>query len=168
MPLSLPPNPSFEQLRKQAKDLLSLHQQDQADCCSVLRQLRQFAEMSDAEILKAEIALNDVQFALALYYGYDGWTDLKRYLESRQTETIVPKLEKKDRRACIHGFEQMDWGGSFFRRQDSQVAYLEAVLCCAGQKASYADIMGLSACAFKLTMGSQWPPHRIHSEFGLD
>lgn len=64
--------------------------------------------------------------------------------------------------------ETVDWGGSFFRREDSQVACLVEVLRCAGQQVTYAEVMGLSACAFKLTMARRWPPHKIHSEFGLD
>ena len=58
MNLSLSPNPSLEQLRKQAKDILKAHKQGAPTCCDVLRHLRQFARSPDAEILAGPVALN--------------------------------------------------------------------------------------------------------------
>jgi hypothetical protein len=92
MNFSLPPNPSLEQLRKQAKGLLKLHKQRDSGCCAVLRRLRQFAHASEAEILASEVALNDVQFALAIHYGYDGWAALKKHVESLPAGEIPEEL----------------------------------------------------------------------------
>ena len=88
---------ALEQLRKQAKDILKAHKQGAPTCCDVLRHLRQFARSPDAEILAGPVALNDVQLALALYYGYDGWSDLKRHVELRRAAKDAPRLQRRDR-----------------------------------------------------------------------
>ena len=121
MDTSFPLKPCLEQLRKQAKDVLKLHRQGSGECCPVLRSLRQFAGASDAEILRAKVALADVQFALAMHYGYESWNGLKAHVESLQADEAAPKLRRRSDQAVIEGLEHMDWGGSFFRRQDIPV-----------------------------------------------
>lgn len=74
---SLPPQPSFEQLRKQAKTLLDQHHGRNPECCRVLRHLHQFAKAAEGEILSAKLTLADVQFALAIEYGCKTWGELK-------------------------------------------------------------------------------------------
>ena len=158
MNLSLSPNPSFEQLRKQAKDILKAHKQGDPTGCSVLRHLRQFAKASDAEMLAAPIALNDVQFALALYYGYEGWGDLKRHVELHRSGMDAPRLRRRGAETVITGLEHLDWGGSFFRRQESMITCLAAAYQAAGRKTSFEEVMGISGAAFKLTMRRPWCP----------
>lgn len=84
-------------------------------------------------------------------------------------ESEMPaNVKREDGKVWIEGLEEMDWGGSFFTRQDSQVACLTEVLRCAGQDVTYADVMGLSGCAFKLTMAPNLFVAEIHSEMGMD
>ena len=67
--------------------------------------------------------------------------------------------------ACIRGLEAMDWGGSFFTRQESFMACFTEVLRCAGRETTYAEVMGLSGAAFKLTTGKDnWCPSEAISD----
>jgi len=78
------------------------------------------------------------------------------------------ELRRDAEKVWIDGLQEMDWGGATFNRQDSQVACLVEVLRCAGQDVTYADVMGLSGAAFKLTISPNLFIGQIHSEFGLD
>jgi RNA polymerase sigma factor (sigma-70 family) len=80
----------------------------------------------------------------------------------------VENVMREDGKVWIAGMENVNWGGSFFTRQDSQAACIVEVLRCAGLDADYADVMGLSACAFKLTMAPNLGVAEIHSEMGMD
>ena len=60
----LPPHPSFEQLQKQAKDLLKRHRR------------------GDHALLGEGATLADAQFAVAHEYAFASWADLKHYVEA--------------------------------------------------------------------------------------
>ena len=79
---SLPERPSIEHLKKEAKALLRAHKGSNAEACQHLRLLRRFTNATDAEILRAEVALHDAQFALALAYGFKSWLGLKAHVQS--------------------------------------------------------------------------------------
>jgi len=78
----LPLNPSLEHLRKEAKALLKAHRNGARSCCEVLRHLRQSSGSTDEEILSAEVSLTEVQFALAMEYGFKSWPELRGYLDT--------------------------------------------------------------------------------------
>ena len=78
---SLPPHPTLEHLRKEAKALLKAHGQGDASACGPLRRLRRFARAGDDEILSAQLALNDAQFALAMDYGFESWKELRDHIQ---------------------------------------------------------------------------------------
>ncbi|MHC4180162.1 MAG: ankyrin repeat domain-containing protein [Planctomycetota bacterium] len=80
MPRSLPQHPSLENLKKQAKSLHKAHRNGETSCCQVFRQLNRFAEAGDPEILAADVSLSDVQFALAMAYGFESWDKLKAHV----------------------------------------------------------------------------------------
>lgn len=82
MPRSLPSTASVRFLQKEAKDILKSHKAADAACCPTLRYHYRFSRADDEEILKAEIALQEVQHALALDYGFKGWKDLKTHVEA--------------------------------------------------------------------------------------
>ncbi|KKN74596.1 hypothetical protein LCGC14_0389170 [marine sediment metagenome] len=88
MPTSLPPNANLTQLKHQAKDLLKAHKRGDPACCEVLRQLRQFADSSDADILSAAVKLDDAQFALAMSYAFESWAKLKGHVEAAAGEKL--------------------------------------------------------------------------------
>jgi GNAT superfamily N-acetyltransferase len=73
----LPPQPSLHHLHNEAKSLLKAHRSKDPAVCPLLRRLRQFAQASDAEILAVEVTLAQVQYALAMDYGFDSWAALK-------------------------------------------------------------------------------------------
>jgi len=79
MPRSLPDNPNLEFLRKQAKDLHKAHRNGDPTCCDILRNLRQSAGRSDADILAANVSLSETQFALAMDYGFKSWDEMKKH-----------------------------------------------------------------------------------------
>jgi hypothetical protein len=82
---SLPANPSLEQLHKQARDILKAHRDGDIAVCRLLRRLNRFAEQSDQNILKAELALHEAQYALAMDYGFKSWPALIR--QAKQSAT---------------------------------------------------------------------------------
>jgi len=79
----LPPKPSLEQLKKQAKDLFAAHADRSPTCLSVLRHLHRFKDSPDQAVFTATLKLADIQFALAMEYGFTTWDELVRHLESR-------------------------------------------------------------------------------------
>jgi hypothetical protein len=79
---ALPPNPSLEHLKYQAKDLLKgIATHDPA----VAQRIREFrpnwANAADPEIFAAPLRLADAQLAIAREYGFASWTRLKRRIE---------------------------------------------------------------------------------------
>ncbi|MEK7476258.1 MAG: phosphotransferase [Candidatus Coatesbacteria bacterium] len=85
MSSELPAKPSLEQLKKQAKDLLAAHADRLPTCLPVLRQLHKFKDADDQAVFSAPLKLADVQFALAMDYGFTTWDDLVRHVEGRQS-----------------------------------------------------------------------------------
>jgi hypothetical protein len=79
MPRSLPTRPSLEHLRKEARHLLTAHRRGDATACEVLRCLRRFAGASDADMLAAEVSLQEMQHALAAHYGFRSWAMLRKF-----------------------------------------------------------------------------------------
>jgi len=83
MPKStLPPKPSLEKLKKQAKALLKAHRSGDVGACEALRLVHRFRRLPDQEILRSPVTLNDTQFALALSYGFGDWDELRTHVES--------------------------------------------------------------------------------------
>ena len=80
MPRSLPPRPSLEYVRKEAKALLAAHQSGDLSVCDVLRHHHRFQGASDAAILAAGVSLQEVQHALAVAYGFKNWKELRTRL----------------------------------------------------------------------------------------
>ncbi|HUW85144.1 MAG TPA: family 16 glycoside hydrolase [Phycisphaerae bacterium] len=82
MSAALPAQPNLRQIKNQAKDILHAHRRGDPSCCDVLRHLRQFAGCSDDVVLAADVRLSDVQFALAMYYGFQSWNELRVAVEA--------------------------------------------------------------------------------------
>lgn len=84
MTKSLPPHPNLEHLKKQARAILRAHARGQHDVCDVLRHLQRFTDAPNNEILQADITLTEVQFALAMEYGFSSWMAIKAHIEGRK------------------------------------------------------------------------------------
>jgi bifunctional DNase/RNase len=91
MSKSLPVNPSLEHLKNEAKALLKAHEDGAAAVCSILKLLQRFSKASDREILGAEVSLQEVQFALALEYGFASWPDLKKHVTAMSAKAPEPE-----------------------------------------------------------------------------
>ena len=83
MPRSLPASPSIIHLKDQAKELLKAHRNRDAAVCPVLRHMHRFGRAPDDEILGADVSLQEAQFALAMDYGFSGWSELKAFVETK-------------------------------------------------------------------------------------
>ena len=83
MTKSLPPHPSVKFLKLEAKSILKAHKNNNAACCEILRHLHQFKEKTDREILETQVALHEVQFVLAMEYGFKNWGELKKFVLSK-------------------------------------------------------------------------------------
>ncbi len=83
----------MEQLRKQAKDLHRSHRRKDPACCKVLRWLPRFARASDETLLQTELGLQEVQYALAMDYGFTNWATMQAFVEQqRVTNRLYPSV----------------------------------------------------------------------------
>jgi len=82
----LPPNPSLDHLKHQAKDLLREHAAHRLDAAQKLREFHpRFRHATDAEIFAAALKLSDAQLTIARESGFPSWTRLKRRVEKPTT-----------------------------------------------------------------------------------
>ena len=77
MSKQLPPNPSLENLKKQAKTLLKAQRDGDAEAARRIKtHLPRLGEASPEEILKADFALQEAQLVVAREYGFPSWPQL--------------------------------------------------------------------------------------------
>ena len=80
-PRPLPPQPSLEHLRKQAKALLKAHKARDPDIAARLKEwLPPFSESAESDILDAKVSLRDAQMAIAREYGFENWAGLRKHV----------------------------------------------------------------------------------------
>ncbi|MCC7409938.1 MAG: hypothetical protein IT442_17865 [Phycisphaeraceae bacterium] len=102
MPRSLPPRPTMDHLRKEAKAILHAYRERDASVLPTLRRLAQFSRAGDAEIFAAKVALHEAQYALALNYGFVSWEKLKE-----RVEASAPPLRVDPPARWFHGSDQV-------------------------------------------------------------
>lgn len=85
----LPVRPSLTHARNEAKAILRAHRRKERGCCAVLRHLKKLGDASDDQILATELTLADVQYALAVDYGYASWAKLKVRVEQSAPPILV-------------------------------------------------------------------------------
>ena len=85
----LPKQPSLEQLRKQAKDLLA---QYRAGDPVAVTEIQQFERRPDP----ATFALNDAQRVLARAYGYESWPKLKAFVDGANVAKLADAVRAGD------------------------------------------------------------------------
>ncbi len=98
MSRSLPPRPTLEHLKKEAKAILRAHQTRDPAVLPTLRRLHRFAKAGDAEIFAADVALHDAQFALAMEYGFENWEKLRH-----RVGNAAPPLRMQPPTQWFHG-----------------------------------------------------------------
>ncbi len=149
-PSALPPRPNLSQLKHQAKDLLKSHRAGDARGCAVLRRLPKMVDASDADLLAADVTLNDAQFALARDYGFGNWEAMKRHVESQSAKG---GLRKDGGTTWIDGVPVLRWG----RRKDCTFAGgLESATSVSRRPFSYVGFMAGSALAFRTRWHEGW------------
>jgi hypothetical protein len=144
MSSTLPVSPSLEHLKNQAKALLKAQQASDPAVCPTLRRLNRFANVPDADILAAELSLAEVQYVLAMEYGFESWAQLKRHVES---QAPLPRLQRGQGTAWIEGLPPLAWGQG---KDCTFLGGLEAALRVTDDPYSYADLMGFSGVAFRV------------------
>jgi len=78
----LPPNPSLDHLRYQAKDLLKKHSARSPETAQQIREFHpRFDRATDADIFNANLRLSDAQLTIARESGFPSWARLKRHIE---------------------------------------------------------------------------------------
>jgi ankyrin repeat protein len=78
----LPERSNLDHLKKQAKDLIRLYRDRDADAIGRFREvLPAAAGKSDGEIAALDFSLHDAQSCLAREYGFASWAELKSYVE---------------------------------------------------------------------------------------
>jgi GNAT superfamily N-acetyltransferase len=87
---SLSSSPDLAQIKRQAKELLKAQKAGDPAVCGTLRKVRRFAEMSDDEVLRADIKLAEAQHATAKDYGFNTWADLKRHVSEQGEAAAKP------------------------------------------------------------------------------
>ena len=111
----LPPRPSLEQLRKQAKDLLKDFRA--GDGTAVARVQTVLPRLSDP----ADFALADAQFVLAREYGFHDWAALAHHVDTvnpqglRKLETLAEELAAAYTSGNYDAIREINWthGTSF-------------------------------------------------------
>ncbi len=87
----LPPRPSLDHLKKQAKDLLDAHRRGDPEALERFRaSVPSFAGMSDEVLRGAPVALHDAQSAIAREYGLKSWNELREAVASKAAEPPLP------------------------------------------------------------------------------
>lgn len=82
----LPPHPNLDHLKNEAKALLKSHKAGELAAYKTLRLLHRFRDSSDEQILAANLALHETQFALAMDYGFKNWEDLREHVLSLEPD----------------------------------------------------------------------------------
>ncbi|SMH57017.1 ankyrin repeat domain-containing protein [Mesorhizobium australicum] len=81
----LPDHPNLDQLKKQAKDLLSGYRRNDPDALARFRDaLPLAAGRDDAAIAALGLRLHDAQSCIAREYGFASWTELGTYVAARR------------------------------------------------------------------------------------
>ena len=84
----LPPNPSLEHLKSQAKQLLKAHKEGSLDATQHIRAFfPKLSNATDAEIQNATFGLQDAQLVIAHEYGFASWTRLKEVVLHQEQNT---------------------------------------------------------------------------------
>jgi hypothetical protein len=100
--------------------------------------------MPDAEILQADVGLQEAQYALAMEYGYESWAKLKHYVEALAPR---PSLRRDAEAVWIEGLPELRWGQN---KECTSCGAMEAALAVTDEPYSYDDLMGFSGMAFRV------------------
>lgn len=99
MDKSLPPRPSLEQLKKQAKDLVKAHEEKQPAALALIREhLPAAAGKADEAIARDLFALHDAQSVIARQHGFASWNALREAVEKPAVTVREPEAPEEVQR----------------------------------------------------------------------
>jgi hypothetical protein len=150
MTRNLPSNPSLRFLQEEAKDLLKAQRSGDARICATLRLLNRFEDADDSDILEAEVTLHEVQFALALDYGFVSWPKLKAHVEAVVSDIPAHQHAPKpgsdpDVRLVLVDVPKI----GYYVRPCPFPGAVESLLGFIKEPVSYEYLMGVTGAAFR-------------------
>lgn len=110
---SLPPDPSLDHLKHQAKDLLDARRAGLPEALQRIREFHpRFLRRSDKEIRAATFRLSDAQFTIAREHGYASWARLRQRVlaPTRADRTDLPHHERIEDQAFRRAVDLLDAG----------------------------------------------------------
>ena len=100
----LPPRPSLEQLRKQAKSLLKHQQAADSPALTRIRESHpRWRNLANEQIAKSPFTLADAQFVIANEFGFASWSSLLSHLKTLQTASTTAEVVASLRDAAGRG-----------------------------------------------------------------
>ena len=109
----LPPDPSLDHLKYQAKDLRKAHAARELAAAQRLREFHpRLRDLSDEEIFATRLSLSDAQLAIAREHGFRSWVRLKRRVEKpvRTDRLDLPHHERITDEDFRHAVDLIDAG----------------------------------------------------------
>jgi hypothetical protein len=105
----LPAQPSLEQFKKQAKELVKSHRAQEKSALALIREfLPSLTGKTDEEIVLFPFALHDAQSVIARQYGFPGWNQLRDQLENSSRLVPEASVDEKFQTIC-RAYEQDDY-----------------------------------------------------------
>lgn len=109
----LPPSPSLDHLRSQAKDLLKAHSGRDPRLAQRLREFHPgLLQASDSDIFAAALKLSDAQLAIAREHGFSSWPRLKLHIDKPELSNRLdlPHHERIEDPVFRHAVSLLDAG----------------------------------------------------------
>ena len=129
----------------------------------MLRNLGRFDHASDEQVLTADLALHEAQYALALEYGFSSWDALSVGRSCSRAGACF--VQRDADRVFVRHLENAAWGGSH-PKQNSVIAAFEAACAATGETITYDELMGVSGAAFRLQ--HKWCPSSPNARCGFN
>jgi len=167
MSRNLPSKPNLGQLKNQAKDVLKAFHNGEKSVCTTLKLLNRFAGLSNEEILKSDLSLTEVQFALAMDYGFKSWNAMVQHVNAGRIVKPESRVKNENGKVWIDGIPKLSWGES---GNCTFAGALSAALSITQHPYSYSSIMGYTGLAFRVrwyrrTDINDWCPSSPVGEF---
>jgi ankyrin repeat protein len=104
MSRQLPPNPSLEQLKKQAKSLLKRQQAADPEALTRVRENHpRWKNRSEKQVAESPFALADAQLVIANEYGFASWSKLQSHVKTLEAATSTAEAVASLRDAAGKG-----------------------------------------------------------------
>src|SRR5690349_4996078 len=104
MSRQLPPSPSLEQLKKQAKSLLKRQQAADSAALTRIRQNHpRWRNLSEEQVAALPFALADAQLVIAHEYGFPSWSNLQSHVKTLEAASSTAEAVASLRDAAGRG-----------------------------------------------------------------